>query len=177
MSERRRFPADPASVAAARRFTGAVLHGGDPAVLESVALMVSELATNAICHAGVGFEVRIERRRSGVRVEVQDTGSGDPHLRNPRPEDDHGRGLRIVDMLAARWGVEPGRRAGKTVWFELPDATRDQARSRSARVTSSASPNSERRRSAAPRSSTRMRSASCIVSGSPARSATLRSSS
>jgi hypothetical protein len=40
-------------------------------------------------------------------------------MRSPAPEDVSGRGLRIVDMLAARWGVRYDADAGKTVWFTL----------------------------------------------------------
>jgi hypothetical protein len=40
-------------------------------------------------------------------------------MRSPSPEDVSGRGLRIVDLLAARWGVRYDADAGKTVWFTL----------------------------------------------------------
>jgi anti-sigma regulatory factor (Ser/Thr protein kinase) len=184
--KRRQFPPDPASVAAARRFALSALGGCDAPTAESVELMVSELATNSIRHAGAGFEIRVEHRGTEIRVEVRDGGGGGPPLRSPRPEDPHGRGLRIVDMLAARWGIDHGADAGKTVWFILHATAgerrgargqRDAAPVRSSRVSSRASGNSDRTFSAAARSSTRIRSASETVSASPARSATRRSNS
>jgi hypothetical protein len=59
-----------------------------------------------------------------VRVEVRDTASGQPAMRSPGPEDTSGRGLRIVDMLAARWGVRYASGEGKTVWFTLTEPAR-----------------------------------------------------
>jgi anti-sigma regulatory factor (Ser/Thr protein kinase) len=184
---RRRFPPDPASVAEARRFAVAAARGCHPIVVESLELMISELATNAIRHAGAPFEIRLDRRNAEIRAEVRDAGDGEPRLRTPRLEDPHGRGLRIVDMLAARWGIDHGAGGGKTVWFTLATDTAEDRRGRrpqrpaapvrSDSVTSRATGNSERSFSAAARSSTRMRSASSTVPGSPARSATRRSSS
>jgi hypothetical protein len=55
-------------------------------------------------------------------------------MRSPSPEDVSGRGLRIVDLLAARWGVRYDANAGKTVWFTLtapgPGAAGDPAAQR-----------------------------------------------
>jgi hypothetical protein len=50
-----------------------------------------------------------------VRVEVADHGPGfDPEIRHETP----GFGLRLVDKLASRWGVERSAR-GCRVWFEV----------------------------------------------------------
>ena len=43
-------------------------------------------------------------------------------MRSPKPTDASGRGLKIVDMLSARWGVQSRATAGKTVWFMISDA-------------------------------------------------------
>jgi serine/threonine-protein kinase RsbW len=127
------FPAVRASVAAARRFTTGALAGIAPETLETAELLVSELATNCIRHVGTGFELTIRSSAKQVRVEVTDHGGGEPEMRNPKPTDVSGRGLRIVDMLSERWGVEHAAGAGKTVWFTLAlgGATRAAASARS----------------------------------------------
>ena len=55
-----------------------------------------------------------------MRVEVHDD---NPALPTLGPADDEaaesGRGLRLVDALATRWGAEPCPSDGKDVWFEL----------------------------------------------------------
>ena len=119
MKRTRSFPAVAQSVHAARRFTVDALAGSPPDVLEAVELMVSELATNCIRHEGAAFRLAVTRGGGEIRVEVTDSGTGTPTMRTPRPEEPSGRGLRIVDMLSERWGVEPEDPAGKTVWFAL----------------------------------------------------------
>lgn len=119
MKMTRTFPAEASSVAAARRFAASMVTTGPTELRETVELMVSELATNCIRHVNASFEVRIERRGDSYHVEVRDDGGGRPAMRSPAPEDVSGRGLRIVDLLAARWGVRYDADAGKTVWFTL----------------------------------------------------------
>jgi anti-sigma regulatory factor (Ser/Thr protein kinase) len=111
------FPFEARSVPAARRFVREQLSGYPQEMREAVELMVSELATNSIRHAGSGFEIAV-RAGKEVRVEVTDHGSGEPRLLSPQPTDPSGRGLRIVEGLSKRWGIS-SRRGGKTVWFTL----------------------------------------------------------
>lgn len=113
------FPAEPRSVPAARRFASGLLSDAPQELRETVELLVSELSTNCIRHVNASFELSIERSGDSVHVEVRDQGSGRPAMRSPSPEDVSGRGLRIVDLLAARWGVRYDADAGKTVWFTL----------------------------------------------------------
>ena len=80
--------------------------------------MVSELATNSIRHAATSFTVIVERVPGMVRVEVIDSGEGEPKMRAPAVSDPTGRGLRIVEELADDWGVVPTP-DGKMVWFVL----------------------------------------------------------
>lgn len=119
MKQTRSFPAEGRSVAAARRFATAALTGTPTEVVEAVELMVSELASNCIRHVNASFELTVDREPDQVRVEVIDRGGGRPAMRAPEPSDDTGRGLRIVDMLAARWGVRFDPDSAKTVWFTL----------------------------------------------------------
>jgi PAS domain S-box-containing protein len=117
MRQTRSFTAEPKSVGAARRFAAEALNELPEPARETVTLLVSELATNSIRHAGSGFQVSIAGSGAEVRVEVADGGEGQPRLRAPKPDDLSGRGLRIVEMLADAWGVQRVPGAGKVVWF------------------------------------------------------------
>jgi len=88
-----------------------------------MAMILSELVTNAIRHAGLKrdttLEVVVEAGDRGVMSgRVVDPGRGfDPEALPDRPLHEGGFGLRIVDKLATRWGVN---RNGRTeVWFDL----------------------------------------------------------
>lgn len=122
MRNTRSFPHEPQSVPAARRFATSVLRGASAETLQAVELMVSELATNCIRHTNSAFDLTIVRNGRDIRVEATDQAGGTPTMRSPKPTDATGRGLKIVDMLSARWGVQPGASAGKTVWFMISDA-------------------------------------------------------
>lgn len=110
------FPYDPVSVGAARAF---VLRHAGLALDHPVALLVSEIASNALIHAQTGFTISVDDDPGDtVRVEVVDHAPGTPRLKEHEPEAVSGRGLFIVDHLADRWGVEE-RGDGKAVWFEV----------------------------------------------------------
>jgi anti-sigma regulatory factor (Ser/Thr protein kinase) len=114
------FDGEPSSVAEARRFARAVLEAGGAADDEwPVAQVVSELATNAVVHAGTPFVVSIAHDASHIRVAVTD---GRPlaraSMRRLSNETATGRGLRLVQTLGQAWGVDQTD-AAKTVWCEL----------------------------------------------------------
>jgi anti-sigma regulatory factor (Ser/Thr protein kinase) len=94
-----------------------------PAKLEDVRLVVSELVTNSVLHAGLSPKDRIRVvvavRDGAVRGEMQDPGSGFgvPSKPQPRPDFSGGWGLPIVDRISDRWGVE--RDGMMSVWFEI----------------------------------------------------------
>lgn len=113
------FPADPRSVPAARRFATEALRDVPHDLRESAELMVSELATNGVRHARTSFQLEIRRTPAEIRIEVTDRGGGAPAMRSPTPDEPTGRGLRIVDLLATRWGIVNLAGGGKTVWFTL----------------------------------------------------------
>ncbi len=119
MRRTRTFPADPQSVPAARRFATEALADTPLEARQAVELMVSELATNCIRHVKTSFHLTIRRTPEEIRVEVEDRGGGTPTMRSPGPDEPSGRGLRIVDMLSERWGVDHKTPGGKTVWFTL----------------------------------------------------------
>lgn len=112
------FPARPASVPAARQFLRQALTGLPRDVSDRAELMLSELATNAVKHAGSPFNLTVNLRAGQLRVEVLDRGSGRPIPRQPSPDEPTGRGLLIVRTLADDWGID-SREKGKTVWFAL----------------------------------------------------------
>lgn len=119
MRETRSFPEQPESVTAARRFATGVLRDVSPDVTATVELLVSELATNCIRHTDSAFDLTIIQSGPEIRVEATDYDVGAPTMRSPEPTDPSGRGLRIVDALAAAWGVEHRSAQGKTVWFTV----------------------------------------------------------
>lgn len=85
----------------------------------SVALLVSEIATNAVLHAyGPALRVVVLDRGMRLRIEVFDGSPGLPVPRRARLGAEQGRGLAIVDALAVSCGVDV-RADGKISWFEI----------------------------------------------------------
>jgi anti-sigma regulatory factor (Ser/Thr protein kinase) len=120
------LPAEPDSVRRARQHVAALLEADDTGVSAEVAcLLVSELVTNAVLHAGSEVEIRVTSGPTAVRVEVVDGSSRPAVRRHFSAESSTGRGMLLVEALASGWGVEP-RATGKAVWFEL---ARGRARS------------------------------------------------
>jgi anti-sigma regulatory factor (Ser/Thr protein kinase) len=117
----------PHAPATARRavnewLTGRVVDG----VLEDARLLLSEIVTNCLEHGHLSADAKIRisaRLTHGIlRLEVHDPGQdGTVERRTPNPPTSGGYGLRLVETVAARWGVN--RIGGTHVWFELPDAT------------------------------------------------------
>jgi two-component sensor histidine kinase len=90
---------------------------------EDILLLVTELVTNAVRHAGVGPDrsLRVELRRAArwVRVEVAHPGNGFQHKPEPPSLDAGGGwGLVLLDRIADRWGITSWA-GGTCVWFEL----------------------------------------------------------
>jgi anti-sigma regulatory factor (Ser/Thr protein kinase) len=126
MRRSRRFPETTSSVPHARRFVAESLTPLVPDVCETAALLVSELATNAVIHASSEFDVTVvyPTPAGRVRIEVADGNPKQPSPLQPPPTVPHGRGLLLVATLSAAWGVqEATRRSGKTIWFELAPAS------------------------------------------------------
>ncbi|GAB3871781.1 MEDS domain-containing protein [Terrabacter terrigena] len=110
----------PESVPAARHFVVDVLRAwGHAGLAPDAALIVSELATNALRHAGSPFRAVVDRRRGGLRVGVEDTTDTPLQRRDITIDDVNGRGAHIVEALSERWGSSP-LPGGKVVWAELP---------------------------------------------------------
>ncbi|MGN6871082.1 MAG: MEDS domain-containing protein [Solirubrobacteraceae bacterium] len=119
---RARFRAAPDAPFAARRFVAGLLGRqpyGDRVDRDDAQLVISELSTNAVIHAGTPFSVAVRSDGSAVRISVQDSSSMQPVMREDNPAALAGRGLRLIAMVSRAWGVEYGP-DGKTVWAELP---------------------------------------------------------
>ncbi|MFG1612095.1 ATP-binding protein [Nonomuraea wenchangensis] len=127
MTALKQFPATEISVFRAREWARSLLSPGAPRpVLDDALLLLSEVVTNAITHSDSGrapagvVTVRIARIGTAVQVEVTDAGSSTsaPAVQAPTLDDDTGRGLWMVVMLADSWGSEHDENHGK-VWFLL----------------------------------------------------------
>lgn len=116
------FQRKGASVRDARQFVAAVLEEWElPDELADMAeLVVSELATNAVLHARAGvFSVTLRRLHDDqVRIAVVDFSHTPPTKTCAADEEDHGRGLALVEAVSQQWGTDP-LRWGKRVWADL----------------------------------------------------------
>lgn len=91
---------------------------------DAVALLVAELAANAVTHGrvpGRDFELTLTYAPGlRLRIDVSDTrGERRPSVAVPGLLDEGGRGLLLVDALASRWSVIDRVPVGKTVRAEL----------------------------------------------------------
>jgi anti-sigma regulatory factor (Ser/Thr protein kinase) len=109
---------------AARRFVFETLHDWrHQRVVADAELIVSELATNSVIHGHSNFTVAIAASDNVVRISVIDNSSVLPKPCQPLLNATGGRGLQIVNALAARWSAE-SRPHGKVVWAELASRPR-----------------------------------------------------
>lgn len=105
----------------ARQLVSAELHeGGAASDREIAALLTSELATNAVRHAGTEFTVTVRVQGGVLSVSVADRSPDHPVAPSRMPDTDvrSGRGLVLVSTYATEWGVERSP-DGKVVWFTL----------------------------------------------------------
>ncbi|MFD7919055.1 SpoIIE family protein phosphatase [Streptomyces sp. NPDC059740] len=109
---------EPQAAGQARRMVREQLRAwGLTDLVDTTELLVSELLTNAVQHGTPPIRIRM-LRLGRLRFEISDGGHLLPHLRLAAASDESGRGVRIVSLLASRWGAHRTS-AGKTVWFEL----------------------------------------------------------
>lgn len=122
MEFKARFPPVPAAVTNARRTIDEALGSALPASASNdLRLIVSELVTNVVRHAGLDPDQELELRGAiadgRVRVEVADPGKGFEPEVIPAHDRGSGWGLYILDQLAHRWGTVTND--PNIVWFEL----------------------------------------------------------
>jgi len=113
----------PESAARARDFVAGTLRSWGCAddVVDDARVVVTELVANVVLHAGTDMNIDLQLLDGCLRIGVTDHAAGTVAVQGGDHRVDHrsevGRGLRIVDELAVRWGVEqhPGE---KCVWAE-----------------------------------------------------------
>lgn len=115
-------PGNPSAVAFARdRVLTLVRAWGvplDEEKREAVKLVASELITNAVVHGGGLATVGPYLDDDRLLLVVHDGNPAEPQRQYATGDDEHGRGLALVGLLAARNGWEPTDR-GKKVWAEF----------------------------------------------------------
>jgi PAS domain S-box-containing protein len=95
-----------------------LLEAGREDLVDTAELLVSEIVTNALVHAGTYIDVAFRFVGGGLRVEVTDGSPHAPSARDYGPRAGTGRGLMLLEEMVDEWGVLPDE-PGKTVWFQL----------------------------------------------------------
>lgn len=115
------LPARPASVGAARRWLADTLASWDLLGVDyDISVVLSELVTNAVLHAGTDLTVRASYEDGAVHLEVEDSSPALPIARSRSPSATTGRGLLLVEALTSSWGCQRIG-TGKVVWAEFND--------------------------------------------------------
>jgi anti-sigma regulatory factor (Ser/Thr protein kinase) len=116
-----RLRPDADSPAEARRSLEVLRPSLDDALVDDAMLLVSEIVSNSVRHASLdssdAIHVRVRGSDSMLHVDVVDPGPGFDPERLPTARPNGGWGLRLLERLAHRWGVE--RNDVTRVWFEL----------------------------------------------------------
>jgi anti-sigma regulatory factor (Ser/Thr protein kinase) len=113
------LPPVPSSASQARLAAREHLESTCPQdVVDTAALLVTELVSNAVLHAGTEIAVVIDCKPGRVVVRVCDDSGARLVPRDHEPTAATGRGLWLVDRLATSWGVEQVPK-GKEVWCEI----------------------------------------------------------
>ena len=107
----------------ARAFARSALRGwGLADLLDPTCLVVSELVTNAVIHAGTELRLSLSMAASRVLITVHDHHAGAPRTGTDLSMLDFGgRGLLIVEEFAKDWGIFPTQAGGKLVWAVVAD--------------------------------------------------------
>ncbi|MBV8236960.1 MAG: MEDS domain-containing protein [Acidimicrobiia bacterium] len=118
--ETRTYAPVASSIAAARSFVAETLsRWGRTKLTTDASIVVSELASNAVRHAGTPFTVSMRDDRQRLRVAVTDLNTQVPRAREYGLLSLTGRGMHIVGRIATAWGVDLSS-TGKAVWADLP---------------------------------------------------------
>ncbi|HSJ20784.1 MAG TPA: ATP-binding protein [Nocardioidaceae bacterium] len=124
-SAQTQWPPEPRHVGDARRFVAEQLVATDlDHLVDTVGLIVSELATNAVRHAHSPFRVSLARAEDQLLLVVRDESSAPALLGEGDASAVGGRGLQLVSTLSHAWGVTPHAGDGKSVWarFDIVEA-------------------------------------------------------
>lgn len=122
------LPHDPASASRARQLVARCAEAlGRTEQLELAQLLVTELVANSVKHAGPPLSVDCEATSEGLKITVRDGSFERPVKRDPRLTDESGRGIQLVEAVAAHWGVDDHPDGTKSVWVTLGAATSSNA--------------------------------------------------
>ncbi|MBF8186467.1 ATP-binding protein [Nonomuraea sp. K274] len=120
------FPGLARSVSVARHCVRSVLAAAGHQNVDGALLVVSELVGNAVVHTVSGLAgglVTVDIREIGqnmARIDVIDQGASTaPQVCESSDTASSGRGLRLVEETAVRWGVRDDSLGGKAVWAEV----------------------------------------------------------
>ncbi len=111
----------PASVPVARHLVVDLLGAWQaPHDAGDAALLVTELVANVVDHVAgaASFTLEVTLSEDWLRISVADGSALQPVVREFQVTAPRGRGMRLVEGIADRWGVED-HADGKAVWFEL----------------------------------------------------------
>ena len=91
-----------------------------PHIVDVAELLASELVTNVVRHTDTSvMVVSLSLHASTLRLAVQDDSRQRPTRRAVNDDDEGGRGLLLIELLATDWGVEDIADGGKAVWTLL----------------------------------------------------------
>jgi anti-sigma regulatory factor (Ser/Thr protein kinase) len=111
------LPAESSCVRAARSWARDHCEATwDPGVCDDLVLVASELFSNAVLHGRGPVQISLVQKSGHIRLQVFDTGPTWGH--DTIPDNEHGRGLVIVDALSRAWGMT-AEHGGRTVWAEF----------------------------------------------------------
>lgn len=115
------LPFHPEAVREARSIVRRCGDGLTADLVDDAELLASEVVTNAVRHGGPVIELAVAVDAGSFTVRVSDGSIRLPAVRDHSALDEpSGRGLRMVEQVAAEWGVESeSGDVGKTVWFRL----------------------------------------------------------
>ena len=111
--------AAPETAARARRFVRQTLTGWSLSeAIDTALTVVTELVTNAVRYTQAPVRLRLHQARDRLVIDVIDRDQRLPRRMEPAPNEEHHRGLFIVDAFSRRWGTRPTT-DGKVVWAEI----------------------------------------------------------
>jgi anti-sigma regulatory factor (Ser/Thr protein kinase) len=117
------LPPAAASVRDGRRFITSVLETwGMPDLIETAALLTSELLTNSVLHARTEIVLTVAQMGDCIQIEVRDGSRHGPRRRRHAQDATTGRGLELLERLARSWDVSVDD-DGKAVRFVLDAGT------------------------------------------------------
>jgi anti-sigma regulatory factor (Ser/Thr protein kinase) len=115
------FPPQASAAGQARELVRRCYQGWNvsPTSLDDAVLVVDEAVANVIRHARTPLVVTVSFDGESLLLGVTDGVAASPRVRGTASDAETGRGLQIIDLLAAEWGVEQTA-VGKRLWARLP---------------------------------------------------------